>query len=137
MPIQHYGKSLPRVLMFLLLCSPYVIFSQDPRTTPKPAPRKFDLQIEVRADNPAGMIEGAKVIVASEEAGVRFSKERRTNAQGMTRFSQVPQGKLKIQVVARDCDTFGDLFTLTQDEQTIKITVKKRNQQSGSSGQVW
>lgn len=125
---QNYGN-LKLTVILLFLCSAHGAFSQDvPGRTPRPAPRKtFDLKIEVMAGNPLETVEGAKVIVASEEEGVRFSKEKRTTKEGIASLSKVPQGKIKIQVIARECDTFGDVFTLSQDDQTIKITVKKRN----------
>jgi hypothetical protein len=115
-------------IVALLICLTYVAFSQTPSPTPTPksTPRKtFGIQIEVISDS-AAKVEGAKVILASEEEGVKFNKERRTTKEGVVNFSQVPQGRLKVQVVAKEFDTFGEIFNLTQDNQTIRITVKKR-----------
>lgn len=124
---QNETKSILTIIA-LFICSTGGAFSQTPTPTPKPTPRKtFVVQIEVTSGDPAVKLEGAKVILASEEEGVRFNKERRTSRDGVANFSQIPQGKLRIQVIAKEFDTFGEIFNLTQDNQTIRITVKKRN----------
>lgn len=131
---RNYGK-ITLIVIALLLDSASAAFPQ--RTggaAPKPPRKAFDLQIEVAGANPAEKVEGARVVVVSEEEGVRFTKEKRTTKQGIASFAKVPQGKIKIQVIARECETFGDVFNLTQDDQTIRITVKKRNPPSGGTG---
>lgn len=118
----------------LLLCMVQGGFSQrTPATSSRPTRKTFDLQVEVTTGNPAEKVEGAKVLVASEEEGPKFNKDKKTSKQGVASFSKVPQGKIKVQVVARECDTFGDVYTVSQDDQTIKITVKKRNPPAGST----
>lgn len=86
--------------------------------------RTFRLQLEVVAG--ADKVEGAKVILESAEEGVRFSKETRTNREGTASASSVPEGRLRVQVVARECETFGEIITLSQDNQTIRVTLTKR-----------
>lgn len=127
MLLQNQIKSTLTIFA-LFVCSTCGALAQTPTPTPKPTPRKtFGVQIEVTSSDQAAKVEGAKVILASEEGGVRFNKERRTTKDGIANFSQVPEGKLKIQVIAKEFDTFGEIFNLTQDNQTIRITVKKRN----------
>jgi hypothetical protein len=121
-------KQNPRMFMLILLslflCPAPLAFSQSP--SPAPAPRKtFTLQIEVTAGDPPEKIERAAVRVMSEKNGAEFKREIKTNKQGVASVSRVPEGKLVIQVVARQYDTFGDEYTLTEDNQTIKITLKK------------
>lgn len=92
---------------------------------PKVTPRKtFRLQLEVTAG--ADKVEGAKVILESAEAGVNFIKEIRTNREGAASASSVPEGKLKIQVVAKECDTFGEVISLAQDNQTVRVALNKK-----------
>jgi hypothetical protein len=112
------------VLALFLYATP-VAFSQSPTPTPREARKTFTLQIEVTAGDPPEKIERAAVRVRSEKNGAEFKREIKTNKQGVASVSQVPEGKLVIQVVARRFDTFDDQYTLTEDNQTIKITLKK------------
>jgi hypothetical protein len=86
--------------------------------------RTFRLQLEVVAGS--DKVEGAKVFLESLEEGVSFSKNTRTNRDGNASASSVPEGKLRIQVVANECETFGEIITLSQDNQTVKVTLTKR-----------
>lgn len=102
-------------------------FSQSPTPTPtyRETRKTLTLQIEVTAGDPPEIIERAAVRVRSGERGATFTRETKTNKRGVASVSQVPQGKLMIQVVAKRCDTFGDEYTVTADNQTIRITLKK------------
>lgn len=94
-------------------------------TTPAPSRKTFKLQIEV-VDDSNEKVDGGLVELTSREDGLRFSKKERTNKDGIARFSQVPQGALRIQMVVRQFDTFGQDYNLTDDNQTIRITLKKK-----------
>lgn len=90
----------------------------------RPTPRRtFRLQLEVTAG--VDKVEGARVLLVSEEAGVRFNRETRTNQNGIASASSVPEGKLRVQVIARECETFGSLITLSQD-QMVQVALVKR-----------
>lgn len=122
------SKLLLTILAVLLCCVPEAK-SQDivggPSTPERRAARRtFRLQLEVVAGT--DKVEGAKVILESAEEGVRFSKETRTNREGTASASSVPEGRLRIQVVARECETFGEIITLSQDNQTIRVTLTRR-----------
>ena len=99
-----------------------------PTPTPAPAPSRktFKLQIEVTVADSSEKVDGEMVEITSRENGLRFSKRERTNREGMARFSQVPQGLVRIQMVVRQFDTFGQDYNLTDDNQTIRITLKKQ-----------
>jgi hypothetical protein len=126
---QNSLKFLLGIFALLFLCVPDAK-SQDvvggpPAGAERRATRRtFRLQLEVVAG--ADKVEGAKVILESAEDGVRFTKETRTNREGTASASSVPEGRLRIQVVARECETFGEVITLTQDNQTHRITLTKR-----------
>ena len=110
------------VLLFftvLFLCASDVV-SQAPRPSPR---RTFKLQLEVSAGT--AKVEGARVLVVSEEEGVSFSKETRTNQNGVASASAVPEGKIHIQVIAKECETFGSFITLTGD-QMVQVSLVKR-----------
>jgi hypothetical protein len=125
--LKQNSRTFRLIVITLLLCSAPAAFSQSPTPTPTPreARKTFKLQIEVTAGDPPDRIDRAAVLVRSEEGSARFTKETKMNKQGVANVSQVPQGKLVIQVVAKRCDTFGNEYTLTEDNQTIKITLKK------------
>ena len=99
-----------------------------PTPTPAPAPSRktFKLQIEVTVADSSEKVDGEMVELTSRENGMRFSKKERTNRDGVARFSQVPQGLVRIQMVVRQFDTFGQDYNLTDDNQTIRITLKKQ-----------
>lgn len=131
--LKQYSGRLMFVLV-ALLCSASQALSQTPDRSPTPTPppprearRTFTLQIEVSANDSADKINGAAVHLESREEGGRFAKELRTSRQGVVTFSHVPQGRLLIQVVARQYDTFGGDYVLTQDNQTFRVTLRKRN----------
>lgn len=91
---------------------------------PRPTPRRtFRLQLEVTAG--ADKVEGARVLLVSEEAGVRFNRETRTNQNGIASASSVPEGRIRVQVIARECETFGSLITVSQD-QMVQVALVKR-----------
>lgn len=100
------------------------------RPTPAPAPapsrKTFKLQIEVTVADSSEKVDGEMVELTSRENGLRFSKRERTNKDGIARFAQVPQGLVRIQMVVRQFDTFGQDYNLTDDNQTIRITLKKQ-----------
>lgn len=96
-------------------------------TTPTPSRRTFRLQIEV-VDDSNEKVDGGLVELTSREDGLRFSKKERTNKEGIARFSQIPQGLLRIQMVVRQFDTFGQDYNLADDNQTIHITLKRKQQ---------
>jgi hypothetical protein len=47
--------------------------------------------------------------------------EVRTNQEGVARIPSIPQGKVRIQVIAKDYQTFGATFEVKDEEQTIQI----------------
>ena len=100
------------------------------RPTPTPTPsasrKTCTLQIEVTVADSSEKVDGQMVELTSRETGLRFSKKERTNKEGIARFSQVPQGLVRIQMVVRQFDTFGQDYNLTDDNQTIRITLKKQ-----------
>lgn len=86
-----------------------------------------DLVVEVEVGG-ADKVQGAKVLVKSEEAGTRYEGSQTTNARGSAKLQRIPQGKVRIQVIARDCETFADFYVLTAEQQTIKVSLKKMQQ---------
>ena len=46
-----------------------------------------------------------------------------TNQDGVAKLPPIPQGKVRVQVIAKGYQTFGNVYELNQDEQTIEIKV--------------
>jgi len=47
--------------------------------------------------------------------------ETKTNQEGSVTLPGIPQGKVRIQIIASYYQTFGDIFVADQPEQTIEI----------------
>ncbi len=96
-----------------------VSFAADPETK---------LTVEVKSATTGKPIERASVIVRFRPGAtkikmnkVRTSWETKTNLQGSVSIPSIPMGAIGIQVIAQNFQTFGDIFQLTQPEQTVTI----------------
>lgn len=86
------------------------------------------LRIEVKnlSDKP---VDRASVVVRFVEGRsvVKFGKqvvtnwETRTNQEGVARIPSIPQGKVRVQVIAKGYQTFGQVFDVNEEEKTIAI----------------
>ncbi len=47
--------------------------------------------------------------------------EVRTNQDGIARLPPIPQGKVRVQVIAKGYQTFGQTYELLEEERTIEI----------------
>jgi hypothetical protein len=47
--------------------------------------------------------------------------EIRTNQDGVARLPEIPQGKVRIQVIAKGFQTFGETYEIEEEERTIEI----------------
>jgi hypothetical protein len=130
---QKNTRKLMLIVIALSLCTPLKAFSQsgDKQATPTPKDtrRTFRLQIEVTTGNPRRKVEGAVVQIESEDDGGKYTKDAKTNREGIVSLDHVPQGRVRIQVVAKDHETFGDKYTLTRDE-TVKINLRRIGDQN-------
>jgi hypothetical protein len=74
-------------------------------------------------------IDNASVIIkfvqgrSKAKFGAKDRKEwdLKTNQEGMVKVPSVPQGKILIQVIAKNYQTFGETFEVEQEEKTIEI----------------
>jgi hypothetical protein len=55
--------------------------------------------------------------------------EIRTNEEGVVKLPPIPQGKIRIQVIAKGYQTFGQDYTITDDEKTLDIKLNPPQQQ--------
>ncbi len=74
-------------------------------------------------------VERASVVVRFVEGRsvAKFGKkiithwELRTNQEGVARIPLIPQGKIRVQVIARGYQTFGETFEVKEEEKTIEV----------------
>jgi hypothetical protein len=86
------------------------------------------LTVDVSSAGTGRKIEGASVIVHFKHglnpikmSKIRTSWETKTNQQGSVAIPAIPMGEVTIQIIAQHYQTFGDVFQLTEPEQTITI----------------
>ena len=63
---------------------------------------------------------------------VRTTWELRTNQEGQAVIPEVPQGQIRIQIIAKGYQTFGNTFDITEKEKTIPIKLNPPQQQYSS-----
>ena len=70
-----------------------------------------------RASVTVRFVEGKAIKVVKKHA----TFEMRTDQDGVARIPEIPQGKIRIQVIAKNYQTFGQVFDIDQEEKTIEI----------------
>lgn len=55
--------------------------------------------------------------------------EVRTNMEGVARFPSIPQGTIRVQVIAKDYQTFGNKFDVDDPQKTIDIKLNPPQKQ--------
>jgi hypothetical protein len=64
-------------------------------------------------------VEGRSVIKLGKK--IRTTYELRTDQDGQARIPSIPQGKIQVQVIAKNYQTFGKTFDVDQEEKTIEV----------------
>jgi uncharacterized GH25 family protein len=72
-------------------------------------------------------IEGHSVVKLGK--AIRTTFEMRTNQEGEVKIPSIPQGKIRIQVIAKGYQTFGQVFDIADDEKTVDIALNPPQQQ--------
>ncbi|HKU20436.1 MAG TPA: hypothetical protein VJQ50_05425 [Terriglobales bacterium] len=85
----------------------------------------------VRASNGKPVRNAAVVLHEVDERGqqAKGGYELKTNLKGETSFDGVPYGKLRVQVLARDLQTFGQDYEISQPVQNITIKLNPPQKQ--------
>lgn len=117
-----------RILFALVLCLVLVAAAKAP-------PPMTTLRVEVMThdDKP---IERASVIVTFVEGRdyMKLGKkiyvpfELKTNMEGVAKIPPVPQGKIKVQVIAKGYQTYGEIFEVNETEKTIEVKLNPPQQ---------
>ena len=80
-----------------------------------------------RASVVVRFVEGHSVIKLGK--AVRTTFELRTNQEGEAQVPSIPQGKIRIQIIAKGYQTFGQIFDVSEEEKKIEITLNPPQQQ--------
>ncbi len=60
---------------------------------------------------------------------MRTQFELRTNQEGQATIPAIPQGQIRIQIIANGYQTYGDTVDVTQPEKTVDIKLNPPQQQ--------
>ncbi len=60
------------------------------------------------------------------------SWEMRTNSEGWVKIPPIPQGEILVQVIARNYQTFGGTFEVSEEERTIQVKLAPPQKQFSS-----
>jgi len=80
-----------------------------------------------RASVVVRFVEGHSIVKLGKS--VRTTYELRTNPEGEASIPEIPQGKIRIQVIAKGFQTFGQIYDITDPEKTVNITLNPPQQQ--------
>ncbi|MFZ0594749.1 MAG: carboxypeptidase-like regulatory domain-containing protein [Bryobacteraceae bacterium] len=96
-------------------------------------------EIRIEVKDPRGRpVERAAVILDFLTAhhqvfklGKREAKhwELRTNLEGVAHFPPIPQGTIRVQVIAKDFQTFGENVDIDQGQKTLQVTLNPPQKQ--------
>ena len=54
----------------------------------------------------------------------RLSWELKSTQEGMAKIPSIPKGKILIQIIAKNYQTFGDTYDVDEDERVVEIVLK-------------
>jgi hypothetical protein len=119
-----------RILLALALCLVFVATAK--KKTPPPV-TTLRIEVMTHEDKP---IERASVIVTFVEGRdyMKLGKkiyvpfELKTNMEGVAKIPPVPQGKIKVQVIAKGYQTYGEIFDVNETEKTIEVKLNPPQQ---------
>jgi hypothetical protein len=108
-----------RMLVIGLLALAIPVLADPPMTT-------LRVEVTTQKDRP---VDRASVVIDFVEGRsiAKFGKkirthwETRTNQDGVAKLPPMPQGKVRIQVIAKGYQTFGELYDVNEEEKTITI----------------
>jgi len=80
-----------------------------------------------RASVVVRFVEGHSIVKLGK--AIRTTFELRTNQEGEAQVPSIPQGKIRVQIIAKGFQTFGQIFDVTEKEKTIDITLNPPQQQ--------
>ena len=118
-------KTMYKLLVALVL--PLLLLNSLPSRAATPGTK---LTVQVNSSDTGKPIDQASVIIRFRHGlnPVKMKKiqtnwETKTNQMGNVTIPEIPMGQVTIQIIAKNYQTFGDVFELTMPEQTIAIKI--------------
>lgn len=75
-------------------------------------------------------VEGRSVVKLGKS--VRTTYEMRTNQEGEVTMPEIPQGKIRVQVIAKGYQTYGEIHEIEDAQKTLEIKLNPPQQQYSS-----
>jgi hypothetical protein len=75
-------------------------------------------------------VEGRSIVKLGKS--IRTTFEMRTNQEGEVRIPEIPQGKIRIQIIAKGYQTYGEIHEIEVPEKTLEIKLNPPQQQYSS-----
>ena len=72
-----------------------------------------------RASVVVRFVEGRSVVKLGKKIVTNW--EIRTNQEGVAKIPTIPQGKIRVQVIAKGYQTYGQVYEVDEEERTIEI----------------
>ena len=114
------------ILLTLVLCA-FAAFADDDMT-------KLNINVKTQSGRPIDrasvvvrFVQGRSIVKLGKQ--VKTQWELRTNSEGEARVPEIPQGKIRVQVIAKGYQTFGEVFDVDQSEKTLEIKWNPPQQQ--------
>jgi uncharacterized protein (DUF2141 family) len=105
------------MLAAVLLLTAAVVCGSEPTTKLTVEVKNLEGKPVDRASVVVRFVEGKAMKVVKKHA----TFEMRTDQDGVAKVPEIPQGKIRIQVIAKNYQTFGEIYTVDQEEKTIEI----------------
>jgi hypothetical protein len=113
-------------LLAVLLCA-VAAFADDDMT-------KLNINVKTQSGRPVDrasvvvrFVQGRSIVKLGKQ--VKTQWELRTNSEGEARVPEIPQGKIRIQIIAKGYQTFGEVFDVNEPEKTLEIKLNPPQQQ--------
>jgi hypothetical protein len=104
-------------VMAILLIAGIAVRAETPTTKLTVEVKNLEGKPVDRASVVVRFVEGKTLKVVKKSV----TYEMRTDQDGVARVPEIPRGKIRIQVIAKNYQTFGQIFDVDQDEKTIEI----------------
>src|SRR4051812_19533640 len=87
---------------------------------------KLKIDVRTLGDKPVDraavivqFVEGRSIVKLGKKIHTRW--EVRSNQDGLAKIPAIPQGKIRVQVIAKGYQTFGQVFEVAEEEKTLQI----------------
>ena len=102
-----------------LFSVPGILSADPPMTTLRVEVRnRYDKPVD-RASVIIDFVEGRSVIKLGKK--IRTHWELKTNQEGAAKIPPIPQGKIRVQVIASGYQTYGNIIDVNEEEKTIEV----------------